>query len=69
MLSSAAVDLAAGLDVNIFAQIGFVVLIALERKNAIVMVKFAKVEPESGADEPPGPAHPIGSNEILHDGR
>ena len=33
-----------GMDVNIFAQIGFVVLIGLAAKNAILIVEFARAE-------------------------
>jgi multidrug efflux pump len=35
-------------DVNIFTQIGFVVLVGLASKNAILIVEFAKVQTESG---------------------
>jgi multidrug efflux pump len=35
-------------DVNIFTQIGFVVLVGLASKNAILIVEFAKVLHESG---------------------
>jgi multidrug efflux pump subunit AcrB len=35
-------------DVNIFTQIGFVVLVGLASKNAILIVEFAKVKHESG---------------------
>ncbi len=37
-------------DVNIFTQIGFVVLVGLACKNAILIVEFAKVSRDAGAD-------------------
>ena len=37
-----------GLDSNIFAQIGFVVLIGLAATNAILVVEFAKQLEDSG---------------------
>src|SRR5258706_4117749 len=37
-----------GLDNNIFVQIGFVVLIGLACKNAVLIVEFAKHEREHG---------------------
>jgi multidrug efflux pump len=39
----------AGQDVNLFTQIGFVVLIGLACKNAILIVEFAKYKREAGA--------------------
>ena len=39
-----------GMDVNILAQIGFVVLIGLAAKNAILIVEFAKQNEEHGED-------------------
>jgi multidrug efflux pump len=37
-----------GSEVNIFAQIGFVVLVGLAGKNAILIVEFAKQQREQG---------------------
>jgi multidrug efflux pump len=37
-------------DINIFTQIGFVVLIGLACKNAILIVEFARAKREAGAD-------------------
>jgi len=39
-----------GMDVNILAQIGFVVLIGLAAKNAILIVEFARQAEAEGAD-------------------
>lgn len=38
-----------GLDMNIFTQIGFLVLVGLACKNAILIVEFAKAKQEEGA--------------------
>ena len=38
------------MDNNIFTQIGFVVLVGLACKNAILIVEFAKAEMERGQD-------------------
>lgn len=38
----------AGMDINIFTQIGFVVLVGLSSKNAILIVEFAKALRENG---------------------
>jgi multidrug efflux pump len=48
LLCSVAGVLAAHLDINIFTQVGFVVLIGLACKNAILIVEFAKSESENG---------------------
>lgn len=39
-----------GGDNNIFTQIGFVVLVGLAAKNAILIVEFARTQEEAGAD-------------------
>jgi multidrug efflux pump subunit AcrB len=49
LLSSVAGVVMAGLDVNIFTQIGFVVLVGLASKNSILIVEFAKTRHEQGA--------------------
>ena len=36
------------MDINIFTQIGFVVLVGLASKNAILIVEFAKAQREAG---------------------
>ncbi|HEY1379485.1 MAG TPA: efflux RND transporter permease subunit, partial [Gemmataceae bacterium] len=48
LCSVTAVELA-GLEVTIFTQIGFIVLVGLACKNAILIVEFAKVKHEQGA--------------------
>jgi multidrug efflux pump len=40
----------AKMDANIFAQVGFVVLIGLAAKNAILVVEFAKAKEDEGLD-------------------
>ncbi len=48
LLCSIAAVLAAQLDVNIFTQVGFVVLIGLACKNAILVVEFARAQRQAG---------------------
>ncbi|GAB5404602.1 MAG: multidrug efflux RND transporter permease subunit [Aureliella sp.] len=48
LLCSVAGIAAASLDINIFVQIGFVVLVGLASKNAILIVEFAKEEQSAG---------------------
>ena len=40
----------AGMDINVFTQIGFIVLVGLACKNAILIVEFAKLRREEGVD-------------------
>jgi multidrug efflux pump len=49
LLCAAAGVLHAGQDVNIFTQVGFVVLVGLACKNAILIVEFAKQQADGGA--------------------
>jgi multidrug efflux pump subunit AcrB len=50
LLCSIAGVFLAHLDVNVFTQVGFVVLVGLACKNAILIVEFAKSRSESGVD-------------------
>jgi multidrug efflux pump len=50
LLCSIAGVLFGRMDVNIFTQIGFVVLIGLACKNAILIVEFARARRDAGAD-------------------
>src|SRR5207302_3430289 len=47
LCSVAGVQLA-GIELNLFTQIGFVVLVGLASKNAILIVEFAKQQQEAG---------------------
>ncbi|MBN9122351.1 MAG: multidrug efflux RND transporter permease subunit [Planctomycetes bacterium] len=49
LLSAAAGVLYAAQDVNIFTQVGFVVLVGLACKNAILIIEFAKQRADAGA--------------------
>lgn len=49
LLCSVAGVALAGMDLNIFVQIGFVVLVGLAAKNAILIVEFAKEKRAEGA--------------------
>ncbi len=50
LLSAAIGVRTAGLEINIFTQVGFVVLVGLACKNAILIVEFAKQRADAGAD-------------------
>ena len=50
LLFAIAALLLRGLDINILAQIGFVVLIGLASKNAILIVEFARQQEHEGKD-------------------
>ena len=56
LLCSIAGVVIAKLDINIFTQIGFVVLVGLACKNAILIVEFAKQQREAGASRRRGHA-------------
>jgi multidrug efflux pump len=49
LMPKALVGSATPVDINIFTQIGFVVLVGLASKNAILIVEFAKHQREEGA--------------------
>ena len=48
LLCSIAGVVASKMDINIFTQIGFIVLVGLACKNAILIVEFAKSRREAG---------------------
>jgi len=50
LLCSVAGVALARMDINIFTQIGFVVLVGLASKNAILIVEFAKMQRELGVE-------------------
>src|SRR5262249_38386314 len=50
LLCSIAGVVFARMDINIFTQIGFVVLVGLACKNAILIVEFARARREEGAN-------------------
>ncbi len=50
LLCSIAGVIVARMDINIFTQIGFVVLVGLACKNAILIVEFARSRHEAGID-------------------
>jgi multidrug efflux pump len=50
LLSSIVGVLLARMDVNIFTQVGFVVLVGLACKNAILIVEFAKARRDAGTE-------------------
>jgi multidrug efflux pump subunit AcrB len=49
LLCSVVAVVLSGMEVNIFTQIGFVVLVGLASKNAILIVEFAKQRREAGS--------------------
>ena len=51
----------ASMDINIFTQVGFVVLVGLACKNAILIVEFAKTRREAGVPPRRGDARGVPS--------
>ena len=49
----------AKMDINIFTQVGFIVLVGLACKNAILIVEFAKARREAGVPALPGDARSL----------
>jgi len=50
LLGTVAAVMMRGMEVNVYSQIGIVLLIALASKSAILIVEFAKVRREQGDD-------------------
>jgi multidrug efflux pump len=50
LLCSVVGVIVAGMDINIFTQIGFVVLVGLACKNAILIVEYARARNQEGVD-------------------
>jgi multidrug efflux pump subunit AcrB len=57
LLASVTGLMARGMPVDILAQIGFVVLVGLAAKNAILIVEFAKQAQDAGSSAPDAAVH------------
>jgi multidrug efflux pump subunit AcrB len=55
-----------GLENNIYAEIGLVMLIGLSAKNAILIVEFARTERERGRRTNDGILEFLGNSEMRH---